>query len=224
MFDKNKIDSFFNNEERAPQKSIPAAPVSRHSRYVRRAKLLFPSLAAILLGLLIIFPYLDEDARDFRLDITKPKRGELEKLHIENTIFYITDKNNKVHNFTATNIDETAPGSKLIKLTSPEGLMPLKLDEWVNIKAPIGFFDQDNNTLRLNENVDLFYNEGMTVNTPEVTFDFNQSKGYSDKPVTAQGEFGDLQAEGFEFSSKNDVLIFTGHTNILIKEEKLKGK
>lgn len=224
MFDKDKIDSFFNTDEPVSPKSAPVEPAGKHSRYVRRAKLLFPSLAAILLGLLVLFPYIDDDARDFRLDITKPKRGELEKLHIENTTFYITDKDNKVHNFTASNIDETAPGSKLIKLTAPEGLMPVKINEWVNIKAPIGYFNQENNTLRLTENVDMFYNEGMNVNTPEVTFDFNQSKGYSDKPVTAQGEFGDLQSEGFEFSSKNDVLIFTGRTNILIKEEKLKGK
>ena len=43
--------------------------------------------------------------------------------NVENTVFYITDKDNKVNNFLAQNIDETAPGSKIIKLTAPEGLI-----------------------------------------------------------------------------------------------------
>ncbi|MFR8206612.1 MAG: hypothetical protein ACLU99_09995 [Alphaproteobacteria bacterium] len=74
-----------------------------------------PSIAAVLIGLLLVFPSLKKDTRDFKLDITRPKQGELEKLHVENTVFYITDKDNKVNNFLAQNIDETAPGSKIIK-------------------------------------------------------------------------------------------------------------
>ena len=121
MFDKDKIDSWFNADATADLRDHPAVKdaFNRHTRFVRIAKLLLPSAAAVLIGLLLVFPSLKKDIRDFKLDITRPKQGELEKLHVENTVFYITDKNNRVNNFIAERIDETEPGSKLIKLIKP---------------------------------------------------------------------------------------------------------
>lgn len=218
MFDLKKLDNYFNADSQQPAANSRSV-LNQHSRFVKLAKLALPSAAAVLLALLLFFPYLKNDTRDFRLDITRPKQGELEKLHIENTVFYITGKDNKVNNFIASNIDETEPGSKLIKLTNPEGMLPTTSERWVNIKAPYGYFNQNTNLLELNDNVELFYSEGMTVNTSSAFFDFNSSRGYGSRPVTGQGFLGTLQAEGFEYSSKNDILTFTGHNNILIKEE-----
>lgn len=224
MFDKDKIDNYFI----APTDKHPAHPAPnqamRHSRFVHRAKLILPSAAAILIGMLLIFPSLKKDARDFKLDITRPKQGELEKLHVENTVFYITDKDNKVNNFVAERIDETAPGSKLIKLQNPEGLLPLNQNDWANVKAPSGYYNQEQNSIRLTDNVTLFYSEGMELNTPEAEFDFKQARGFGNQTVTADGYFGHLVADGFVFSTKDDILTFTGHSNITIKEESLKGK
>lgn len=224
MVDNNKIDSFFNEDS---VKQLPAQPLSaesRHSRLVRRAKLLLPSVAAVLIGLLLIFPTLKQDALDFKLDITRPRQGELEKLHVEKTVFYITDKDNKVNNFTASHIDETEPGSKLIKLTDPDGLMPLSETNWANVKAPLGYFNQNTNLLQLIENVELFYSEGMTAQTTEAYFDFKSGRGYGQQPVAAEGYFGNLKSEGFEFNNKDNVLIFTGHNDIVVKQESLKGQ
>ncbi len=218
MFDLKKLDNYFNADSQQPAANSRSV-LNQHSRFVKLAKLALPSAAAILLALLLLFPYFKTNPRDFRLDITRPKQGELEKLHIENTVFYITDKDNRVNNFVASNIDETEPGSKLIKLTNPEGILPTATDRWVSIKAPYGYFNQNTNLLELNDNVELFYSEGMTINTASAFFDFNSARGYGNKPVSGQGFFGTLQAEGFEYSSKNDILTFTGHNNINIKEE-----
>ena len=76
----------------------------------------------------------------------------------------------------------------------------------------------------LTDNVEIFYSEGMTLQTQEAAFDFNQSKGYGTTRVHADGYFGSLVADGFEFSGKDDILIFTGHNDITIKEESLKGR
>ncbi len=219
MVDIKKLDAYFNADSDVPSPSQEKTSVNRHTRIVRFAKLALPSLAAILIGLLLLFPTIHNDIRDFRLDITKPKKGELEKLHIEDTVLYITDKNNKVNNFIAKKIDETEPGSKLIKLTEPEGIIPMDNGKWNTLKAPIGFFNQNNNILQLKENVEMFYSGGMAVQTTEAFFDFNQAKGYGNKPVKAQGIFGNLDSEGFEFSTKEDILTFTGHSDITIKEE-----
>ncbi len=219
MVDLKKIDTYFNADSKLSSSPAEQQPLLKHSRFVKMAKLALPSIAAVLIGLLLLFPSLRQDARDFKLDITRPKQGELEKLHVENTVFYVTDKDNKVNNFVASNIDETAPGSKLIKLTKPEGILPLDQDRWLSIKAPVGFFNQTTNLLELEEHVEMFYSEGMNVITSSAFFDFNNSKGYGNKPIKGQGFLGDLEAEGFEFSTKEDILIFKGHNDITIKEE-----
>lgn len=222
MIDIDKIDSLFNEESRRDDKP-EKTPLFRHSEWVRRIKLLLPSIAAILIGLLVLLPSLQKNEKDFYLDITRPKKGELEKLHIEKTIFNITDKDNKVNNFTADNVDETSPGSKIIKLTNPDGMMPSSGEDWINIKSPTGFYNQTTNNLELIDNVEVFYSQGMNINAPDVTFDFKTSKIFSDKPVKAQGYIGDLDSQGFELFNKTGIIIFNGKTNIKIKEDSLKG-
>ncbi len=224
MPEKNKIDDFFNFDAFQSAKPASQNSVSKHSRYVKLAKLLLPSIAALLLGTLLVFPSLKKDNRDIKLNITLPKQGELEKLHVENTVFYITDKDNKVNNFVAENIDETEPGSKLIKLTKPEGLLPLNETDWSSVKAPLGYYNQNTNVITLTDTVEIFYSEGMSLSTQEASFDFNVERGFGRSKVIADGYFGHLVADGFEFSTKDDILIFTGHSDITIKEESLKGR
>ena len=221
MFDHEKIDAFFTGEKIADSSARPQ--VTKHTRIVRWAKLLLPAAAALLLGLLLLFPSLN-NIREFKIDITRPTKGELEKLHIQNTTFYVTDKSNRVNNFTADNLDETSPGSKLIKLINPKGIMPTSDSVWIEIQSPTGYFDQNANTLKLQDDVEMVYSDGMTVNVPDMIFSFTDSKGFSDKPVKARGHLGDLDSQGFEFYKDKNILIFTGKTHIVIDENTLKGK
>lgn len=188
------------------------------------AKLILPGIATILISLLLIIPALRQGEYDFKLDITKPKSGELEKLHVENTIFNITNADNKVQNFIAQNIDETVPGSKIIKFAHPEGTLPHGLQEWFNIKSPTGSYNQNDNILQLTDNVDIFYSEGMNISLVNLTFDVDEKHGYSRNPVSGQGLFGDINAEGFDFYNDQGLLIFTGKTYLKVNQESLKSR
>lgn len=221
MFDLQKIDSYFSGEKNLRRED--SGYLGRRAKIMRWVKLLLPSLAALLTGLLIVIPGLQNNIDDLAQDVTRPRKGELEKLHMENTVFYITDADNKVNNFNADNIDETEPGSKLIKLINPQGIIPGSDQNWINIQAPIGYFNQNTNILRLIEDVEIFYSNGITAHTTEMFFDFNASKAYGVKPVTTEGEMGDVEAEGFEYYNKQNLLIYTGKTHIKIREESLKG-
>lgn len=218
--DIRQLDKYFDNNSTGQPSNRYV--LSRYSRIVKLTKIAFPAIAALLIGMLVIYPSLQKDTKDFKLDITLPKKGELEKLHITNTTFYITDKNNKVSNFTASNIDETTPGSKIIKLTLPEGIIPQDNERWFTVKAPLGFFDQNNNLLELQQNVELFYNEGMNISTSSAFFDFNTRKGYGNDLVSGQGFLGDFKSQGFEINNKENILILNGRTEITIKEESFK--
>ena len=221
MFDRSKIDAYFTSQ---PQATISRSAEQRRSRIIRLTKLLLPALSAGLIALLVLIPYIKQEEYDITISITKPKANELEKLHVEKSVFDITDKNNQVHHFTAQNIDETAPGSKLVKLTNPEGTMPSENQQWINIKSPTGYFDQNTNDLKLENGVEIFYSEGMNLTAKDLNFNFNTQYGHSNNPISGQGIFGAIQAEGFEYHKKDSLLIFVGKSNITIREESFKSR
>ncbi len=221
MFDTQKIDAYFNGEKdlSSPTKESP----NSRARIMRWLKIALPSIAALLIGLLIIMPGIQTEGDRLAVDVTRPKKGELEKLHMEKTAFYITDANNKVNNFNADNIDETEPGSKLLKLKNPSGILPNADNTWVNIQSPSGYYNQNTSLLHLLQGVEIFYSSGGTATSQEMYFDFKQSKAYSLLPTTVDGEDGHIESQGFEYYQDKDLLIFTGKTHITIPEEQIKG-
>ena len=222
MFDKDRLDSYFTSNGLNIKKSIKNTS-SKHTTLVKRAKVILPSFAALLLGLLIAYPSIKDIEKDIRLHIIRPTKGELEKLQVENTNFYITDKKNQVHNFTSTKVFETEAGSKLIKLQNPQGIIQSKDEQWIDFKSPTGFFDQNKNILTLKEDVDIFYSNGMTIDTKELKYDFNSSVASSNTPVVAQGYMGDIDAQNFTFDNNTGILTFNGKTIIMVNEKSLKG-
>lgn len=221
MIDSNQIDDYFYGNKSLAD-SAKDNELDHRSHLIHHIKLILPSLAAVLLGLLIFIPHLEQAKDAVHIDITLPKKGELEKLHMEKTNFYITDSNNKVNNFTADNIDETSPGSKIIKLTNPTGIIPTAKGPWYNIEAPVGYYDQNQETLRLEQNVDVIYSDGMMGHTESLTYNFKTQVATSTTPTHADGTLGSLDSEGFEFYNDKNLIIFTGKTHITIDENNLK--
>ena len=117
--------------------------MSSHSRYVLLAKLLLPAVAAVLATTLLVWPTLKKDISEFKIDFDI-KKGDIEKLSVDKTTIYITDKNNRVNNLAAEKINEISAGSQTFSLTTPEAILPLSNDEWLSIKSPDGIFTQKN--------------------------------------------------------------------------------
>ena len=215
MLDPKKIDVFF--QEKPATKTGTFRQMEKHSREVLLAKIALPCVAAVLAVTLLVLPSLKKDIKEFGLDFIVAN-GNIEKLDLDKTTIYLTDKHNKVNHFTAQKINETKAGSKKYKLIAPEAVMQMNKG-WLNIKSPDGLFNQETNLLHLTNMVEAFFSEGMTLHTKEVFFDFNKSFGYSNNPVTGEGTLGKVNAEGLEFSGSDDMLAFTGKTTIIIKEK-----
>ena len=182
---------------------------------VRLTKLVLPAFAALLIGLLIILPQIKKNLNDTVSDIIMPHKGELEKFHMEKSVFYITDNKNLVNNFHADTLDETQAGSKIIKLTNPRGLLPTEDNKEIRITAPVGFYNQTTKLLTLSQNVQITYSSGMTTDTEELFFDFDKGKGYGLKPVVTKSETANITSRGFEYYKDKNLLVYTGKRCIL---------
>lgn len=219
MLDPKEIDTYFNADVR--KKRVASSKIARHTRKVMIAKLALPIIAGLLTMTLILFPSIKDNIKDIGLDFAIGK-GDIEQLNIKNTTMYVTDEKNRVNNFVAKQVQETSPNSKIYDLITPEGMMPLDNQEWINIKSPKGVFDQNTSLLKLTDTVEIFYSKGMNISTKEATFDFNKSYGSSTNQVTGDGFIGTIDSQGFEYNGKDSILSFTGKTHILINEESLK--
>lgn len=217
MLEPKEIDNYF----RVNTPSKPSPKIGRHTRLVTLAKLFLPGLAAILAVTLLVFPSLKDDIQEFALEFSI-SNSDIEKMNIEKTTIYVTDDKNRVNNFTASQIKETSAGSKLYDLISPEAIMPLDNNEWINIRSASGIYNQQTAILHLQNNVEAFYSKGMSVQTTEAYFNFNTSFGYTNKAVTGDGFLGKIKSEGFEFSATKNSITFLGKTQIIINEESFK--
>ena len=219
MVDFHKIDAFFNGET-AFENENPVK-LSRRARVLRWAKLLMPSLAAVLIALLLLFPSLKDNDVVNSLDVTLPKKGELEKLHMEQTEFSITDKDNKISTFFADQVDETKAGSKLLKIINPEGNIPAGDNRFVNIDSDIGYYNQETQVIELEENVVAVYDEGTTAETEYARYDFKANYGNGNQAVYAFGDWGKLWSEGFEYYQDKELIVLTGKSKVINEKNTL---
>lgn len=215
MFDLKKIDSVFASEE-SLKREDSEIKISVHEKKIRFIKLILPAIAAALIGLLMVFPHLKSSQKSISFDVTMPKKGELEKLHIESTKFYVTDADNQISQLTADNIDETKPSSKVIKLSNPHANVPLKNDAFADIMSSSGYFDQSNNRIMMTEDVFVNYNNETSLSTKNFNFDFKTSTGEGKSDVVAAGVYGTMKSKGFQVDNKNNIFNLLGKTDIKI--------
>ena len=219
MVDYRKIDAFFNGQAAFENKKV--SKLSRRAQALRWAKLLMPSTAAVLIALLLLFPSLKDNSVVESLDVTLPKKGELEKLHMEKTEFSITDKDNKISTFFADLVDETKAGSKLLKIINPQGIIPAGENKFVNVDSDIGYYNQAAQIIELKQNVVAVYDEGTTAETEYARYDFKTNYGNGDQKVYAYGDWGKLWAEGFKYYQEKELLVLIGKSKVVNEENTL---
>ena len=213
MFDSKKIDSYFDNKQNF---ELSNADLQRKSVSWRRMfKLTLPCVAAALLGIMVVIPNIRKSV-DLQDNITVPRKGEMEKLHIEQTVFNSTDNKNRVNKIVADSVDETSPGSKIVRIANPRGSIPT--DSGVaEITASEGFFNQNNNVLSLSADVRAVVDNDTVITSTEANYDFDKEYGWGDKAIKAKGEWGNLTAEAFSYDKSKEILTLKGRNKIVGK-------
>ncbi len=220
VVDLKQIDTFFSKERAFDSKRT--TPLNKRNRILRFVKLVMPSIAALLIAMILVFPTLKKENALSQYDLTAPKKGELEKLHVENTFFSTTDADGKISSFTADLMDETKPGSQIIQITNPKGKIPINTnDEFVDLQSKTGFYHQNDNVIVLQTDVEAVYNKQTTVQTDKAEYDFKKAYGKGNAPVYAFGSWGKLWSEGFAYDKNKDILYLNGKTKIVRENNEL---
>ena len=214
MVDVHKIDEFFNGKRPFAEKKEKKQ--NAKVKFLRMLKLIMPAFAAVIIGFIMVFPSLKKESVLIKTDITIPKEGELEKLHIEKTSFSVTNEDNQISKFTADSLEEVEAGSKLVKIINPKGMLPAnKKGDMLHLVAQIGYYNQNEANIKVEEDVKVTYADGSTVLTQSGEYDFNKSFGFGNDDIYAYGSWGKLWAQGFEYYQKDELLILNGNSKVI---------
>jgi lipopolysaccharide export system protein LptC len=195
----------------------------RHSLLVGTMKVLLPALAAAIVLVLIAWPQLVSDERDFRISVSELASDEVDNLTMINPRYQSRDAENRPFTVIAERAVQESSGADEVELSAPEAEMTLNDGSWVTVTAEHGLYDREREYLQLNNGVQLFHDRGFQFETPQAKVDLQAGTAQSDTPVTGHGPEGQIDAQGFRVLDKGGRIIFTGRSKLVIRESALEG-
>ena len=214
MFETKKIDTFFSGEKNLLDEEERSF-TSRRTKIVRFFKLFLPCLTALLCGLGVILFDFDMNFESV-LPLAEEEKLYFEKFRMKNTVFEITEKDNKLSILKASIVEEREPNSKIYNLTDPDAQTTEK-GKRIAIRADKGVYNQSSQVLDLSKNVVANYNGEMLIKTSSATYNFLTESGFGNEKIIGDGEKGYFEADQFKFDKKNGIID-------LLKNVFLKGK
>ncbi|SDH29335.1 LPS export ABC transporter periplasmic protein LptC [Roseospirillum parvum] len=199
------------------QRRLGRASWRLYSRFVALMKVMLPATALVLVGLILLWPQVNETADRFALSVSSLSTDRVGTLSMINARYFGIDAENRPFTVTADSARETAPGSKIIELEAPKADITLKDGTWLVLGAASGFYDQPGQTLDLIGQVNLFHDGGYELHTPRAEVDFAAGAAGSDHGVSGHGPFGEVRAEGFRLIDQGARIRFLGQSRVVLR-------
>ena len=192
------------------------APVSKwYSRFVQMMKVLLPVVAALLIILILVWPYLRSEDLRFRLSFAALTANQNEDPSMAKPRFLGIDKENKAYSITADLARNLAAGSSSVELEMPKADITLDDGTWLVLTAKSGIFRQAKKTLDLTGAVNLFHDSGYEFKSSKAAIDLQKGVASGSEAVRGHGPFGEMQGEGFRLFDKGKTIIFTGKSKLV---------
>ncbi len=204
-----------------PVRAMAPRPRTRHqgagySRFVVLMKLLLPTVALVLIGLVVVWPYLQTTDSRFRIGFSALKARESENPAMVNARYVGTDKSSKPFSITADLAKNLLTGTAEIELEMPKADVTLEDNTWLVVTAETGIYNRKTETLDLVGAVNLFHDSGYEIRTDKALIALEKGIAVGTAPVAGHGPFGNLTSEGFRLEDKGKLIVFTGKAKLIL--------
>lgn len=207
---------------RAGGARLPLA-ARRYSRFVYLTKLALPATACGLLLLIAAWPRLESVFETVRFDVPRIDLSEARDLHMAKAHYTGIDRQNRPFTITADMAREkptlgSSPGAdSIISLEHPKGDLTTASGNWLELSSSTGLYQPQPQLLDLFGEVALYQDKGNEFHSTTAHIDMAAGTAEGDDPVTGQGPFGSVIADGFRILERGDTIIFTGHAKLEIQ-------
>ena len=218
---KTTKDNLKEFEIRQQRRRLPG--LANYSRYVIFMKFLLPAAALTLVAAIVIWPQVHVADNSFSIGLSDVQLTARENPSMVNARFVGSDEKNQPFSITADLAKNLLLGSSKIELEMPKADITTKDGTWMVLTANTGIYNQSGKTLSLDGSVNLFHDSGYEFNTTSASVDLNGGSAKSKVPVTGQGPFGQLVAEGFRIDNKGKSIYFTGKAKLVLHPNAIEG-
>ena len=179
-------------------------------------KILLPVVAALLIVLILVWPYLGTEDLRFRLSFAALNANQNEDPSMVNPRYLGIDKENQAYSITADLARKQMGEGASVELEMPKADITLDDGTWLVLTAKNGVFKQTKSTLDLTGAVNLFHDSGYEFQTSQAEIDLEKGQAQGSNVVRGQGPFGEMQGEGFRLVDKGRTIVFTGKSKLVI--------
>ena len=206
---------------RSLQPHVPRRLTQGYSRFVSTMKFLLPSIAVLVVLLVVLWPHIGTDDLKFRLGFAAVKLGISEEPSMVNPRYVGVDGENQPYSITADLARKLSGGLSLkgvetLELEMPKADLMMKDGTWVVLTSENGIFRRNAQTLNLKGAVNLYHDSGYEFRTDLAEINLATSSAYGSSPIEGQGPFGHLQAEGFRLDNQSKTIYFTGRSKLTL--------
>jgi len=196
------------------------AMLTGYSRFVGLMKLALPATAVALLGLLVVWPKLAPQDKEFQVAFANFKAQGIDTQSMVNPRYFGTDDKNQPFTVTAevgTQVDQEL---QAVSLDKPVADLTKRGGGGMVINSDLGVFQQKENTLELYGHVDLYQDKGYEVHSDSAHIDIGTRDGFGEEPTHGLGPAGVIDGEGFRVWDGGSRIMFTGKAKAVLKTAK----
>ena len=185
-----------------------------HSRMVVSLKVLLPSLAALLVGLVILWPQL-QARQDEAISIVSETDAAPQDQMMVNPRFFTVDGKGEPLNMTAENAYELPGETRRIRLNNVKADLVLKDNRFLALDATAAVYFQSKDTVELSESVNLYSEDGFELNTTQAQIGLKDQNLKGTAETFIRTPAGTAVSDGFEITDGGTIVRLTGKTKVV---------
>ena len=189
-----------------------------HSRRVALLKRVLPAIGVALLLLIAVWPRLAPLWERMRLAFPAIDLREARQLRMVSPHYAGRDHLGRPFVVTAAVGRQVPDRQDLMSLEAPRADLKMHADADIVITAATGIYQSQTQLLDLFGEVTLVHQDGTRFVTDRARVDVANNAAEGTDPVEGHGPSGDVKAQGFQILSKGETIVFTGQSDLLLKQ------
>ena len=189
-----------------------------YSKFIRTIKFVFLGISILMLLLIVI------NNRQSQIKIVGDKFSYSEKIDgsinqvLVKPIFMGLNKKEQPFKVTASKATRFKEETDTFYLENPIGEILIDNDKYY-LSGNNGVYDKNIQELKINGDVKFNNNLDLKFSTTEVFFDFKKQILFGEKAVSGYRNNTKIDSQGIKILNKENKIIFTGKTKLLLKNE-----
>ena len=190
----------------------------RYSRLVAVLRVMLPVAATVVLAGLVLWPTLEEMIWPPPSPVLVDDVPEDESATgaMARPSFFGLDGENQPYTVTG-DVARASDPDGVLELDNAEAGITLNDGTWLALRARTARYDEAAGLIELEGDVNVFRDDGYTVQTEHALIDIGTREAWGDAPVLGHGPDAEVAAQGFRVMNSGQTIVFTGQSRLRLR-------